>query len=201
MDITEWLLLSPIWINTEFAQKISRTLRPMDITEWLLLLPIWIKTEFAQKISKNHKTYGHYWMVTSVTYMDQDRICPKNLKNHKTYGHYWIVTSVAYMDQHRIWQKISGTIKPMDITEWLLCCLYGSTLNFPKNLKNPKTYGHYWMVTSVTYMDQHRICPKISRTPKHMDMTIHWKALEEHFLLSDGITSFKMDSLRESLIL
>jgi hypothetical protein len=32
--------------------------------------------------------------------------------------------------------------------------------------------------------DQNRICPKISNIPKPIDMTIHWKAVEEvHFLM------------------
>jgi hypothetical protein len=35
-------------------------------------------------------------------------------------------------------------------------------------------------------MGENRICPKISEMPKPIDMTIHWKALEEHFLM--GIT-------------
>jgi hypothetical protein len=38
-------------------------------------------------------------------------------------------------------------------------------------------------VTSVTKGMEHRFCPTNFRLSKHTDMTIHWKALDEHFLM------------------
>jgi hypothetical protein len=38
-------------------------------------------------------------------------------------------------------------------------------------------------------MDYHRICQKNSKIPKPIDMTIHWKALEEHFLMAVTVLS------------
>jgi hypothetical protein len=54
----------------------------------------------------------------------------------------------------------------------------------------------FW-IQPFTGENQCRICRKISKIPKPtcIDMTIHWKALEEHF--PNGINSFRMDSLWE----
>jgi hypothetical protein len=50
------------------------------------------------------------------------------------------------------------------------------------------------MATSVT-MAGHRNRPKNQRLSKPTDMTIHWKALEEHYLMvSSEETAAKLDN-------
>jgi hypothetical protein len=45
------------------------------------------------------------------------------------------------------------------------------------------------MVTSVNKAAIQK-CPKHLRLSKHIDMTIHWKALEEHFLVASLVFRF-----------
>jgi hypothetical protein len=44
-----------------------------------------------------------------------------------------------------------------------------------------KLFKEWWCLLSPT--GGHRNCPKKERLLKHTDMTIHWKALEKHFLM------------------
>jgi hypothetical protein len=55
-----------------------------------------------------------------------------------------------------------------------------------------KSGGNYLALTPVDVIEVgHRNCPKHLRLSKHTDMTIRWKALEEHFLVVVALVAFQ----------
>jgi hypothetical protein len=59
--------------------------------------------------------------------------------------------------------------------QWQVCWIFHiDFIRMHFSLRN--NFCHLWM-------DQHRICPKLFKIPEPTDMTIHWKALEEYFLM------------------